>query len=398
MPARTPAVLLGLTIVFTPGLTEAQPPEPTPIMLVLGDSLGEGVQSADASERTQPSGFASVLAAKLGVALPLIQSGPFGIVGSTTGRARVNPGLRAGNLAVSGMDVDALLRHQADGVVDSETDLVLAPRLGSQIEIAESLGAPFVVCWIGSNDVLSAVTSYDNLDASQLTPVAEFAADFGEVVARLTAAGSVTLFANIPDVVDTAFLLDGSQLARFLGSDFGLPDGHLTTLWAMILVQLGQADGTLFQNPSFVLDPGELALIQARISAFNQIIDDAATAAGLPVADIHGVFKAITQAEPLVFGVPLTSRYLGGLFSLDGLHPSNLGHAIIASVMIATINQHFGVAIPNLTLAEWTDVFLSDPFIDKDGDGLVTGRPNAGFLETLAPLLGFSGDANDQLP
>jgi hypothetical protein len=36
--------------------------------------------------------------------------------------------------------------------------------------------------------------------------------------------------------------------------------------------------------------------------------------------------------------------------------------------------------------------------VDKDGDGRVTGRPGAGLLETLSPLLGFSGDLNDFLP
>jgi hypothetical protein len=43
-------------------------------------------------------------------------------------------------------------------------------------------------------------------------------------------------------------------------------------------------------------------------------------------------------------------------------------------------------------------IFLLDPFIDKDGDLRVRGRPLAGLLETLGPLLGISGDFNNSIP
>jgi hypothetical protein len=40
-------------------------------------------------------------------------------------------------------------------------------------------------------------------------------------------------------------------------------------------------------------------------------------------------------------------------------------------------------------------IFLTDPFADKDGDGIVTGRFGEGLLETLGPFLGISGDEDD---
>src|SRR5262245_30308020 len=191
-------------------------------LAVLGDSISEGVQSGDASDRTQPSGYAKLLADKLGLplTLPLIKSGPLGVVGFTAGRSRIDPALRASNLAVSGADVGTLLRERADAFFDTEADLVLSPRLKSQIEAAEAMHAPLVVCWIGNNDALGAITNFDHLDASQLTPILQFAADFHEIVGRLKAAGSTPIFANIPDVVDVAFLMDRQDLIRFLGSDF----------------------------------------------------------------------------------------------------------------------------------------------------------------------------------
>ena len=122
----------------------------TPIMLGLGDSIGEGVQSADANLRTQPFNYLDLLAKQIGVCfhLPLIKSGPLGVVEDTTNRSRLLPFVAASNLSVSGADVNSLLNDKADALsvdeIDSETDLVLFPRIGSQVEIAESLGLLFL--------------------------------------------------------------------------------------------------------------------------------------------------------------------------------------------------------------------------------------------------------------
>jgi len=320
------------------------------------------------------------------------------VVGSADGRSRITPALRAANLAVSGADVGMLLRARADATIDTETDLVLSPRRQSQIEAAEALRARLVICWIGNNDALGAVTNFDHLDGSQLTPIPKFAEDFHEIVSRLKAAGSTPIFGNIPDVVDIAFLMDRQDLIRFLGSDFGLPAGSFTTLAAVAMVKLGLENPSIFQDPDFVLDPAEIGLIRNRIDVFNAIIRDTAEAEGFAVVDTHAAFRLIAALQPVVFGVRLTSRYLGGLFSLDGIHPSNFSHALIAASFISTLNTRYGLSLPSLTLSEWLAVFLADPFIDKDGDGRVTGRFGAGLLETILPFLGISGDPNDFSP
>jgi hypothetical protein len=102
-------------------------------MLAIGDSIGEGVQSADANLRTQPFNYLNFLARQMRVpfGLPLIKSGPLGLVGDTTNRSRLLPFLPASNLAVSGADVNSLLNDRADAStedeIDSETDLALFP-------------------------------------------------------------------------------------------------------------------------------------------------------------------------------------------------------------------------------------------------------------------------------
>jgi len=61
--------------------------------------------------------------------------------------------------------------------------------MGSQISIAESLRSPLIICWVGNNDVLGAVTKIDELNdseiASQITPTVTFDANYAQITSRL---------------------------------------------------------------------------------------------------------------------------------------------------------------------------------------------------------------------
>ncbi len=388
--------VFSMAFVFAAGPTNSQ--STSPPFIAMGDSLGEGVQSADASTRTQPFTFLNLVARQMGVTfpLPLIQSGALGIIGEVTNRSRVDPSIAASNLAVSGAEVHSLLNQAAGTPIQNETDLVLSPRTSSQIQIAESVQAPFNICWIGNNDVLGAVvSSWDHLDASQMTPLANFAADYAELVSRLSAWHGKVVVGTIPDVTQIGFLFSPQDLVTFLGSSFGLPQGSYTTLPTMLLIKLGINNGSLLQNPSFVLDAQEVLAVQQRTQQFNQIITTSAAQAGFAVADISAAFTALANHPPVVAGVPLNKRYLGGLFSLDGVHPSNIGHAFVANTFIRAANQSFGMQIPLISGPVLWQTALADPFIDWNGNLKVRGRPLAGLLETLGPKLGISGDTLD---
>jgi phospholipase/lecithinase/hemolysin len=177
-----------------------------------------------------------------------------------------------------------------------------------------------------------------------------------------------------------------------------LPEGHFTSIVVMLLIRLGLDDGSLLKDPDFVLDSDEVALIQERIDVFNEIIENGAASIKMPLIDINALFEEIDKDPPTFFGIPVTPRFLGGIFSLDGVHPSNIGHALAANAFIETINSHFHLDIPLISDRDLHRIFLRDPFQDKDGDGRVRGRFGAGLLETLGPVLGISGDQNDFVP
>ena len=399
LPGGLGVFLAAVSISFllaSAALAQSQTP-----LLGLGDSIGEGVQSADASWRTQAFTYLSWIGLKMQVSFPqpLIQSSPLGTVGDTMLRSRISPQTEALNVAVSGADVNSLLNNRADAVtegeIDSETDLVIFPRLATQIEIAESLTPTWVVCWIGNNDALGAATDWNHLDASQLTSIEEFSSRFSEITQRLGDLPSNVVLGNIPNVTRIGFLMDGQDLIRFLGSDFGLAEGDYTSLVTMLIIKLGLNNGSILQDPDFVLDAGEVALVQERIGAFNEVIQERADLIDAAVVDVHTFVEVFASTPVSILGIPISPRFLGGLLSLDGVHPSETGHALLADAFIAAANSHFGTSFPRLTPLEIVATLLNDPFVDKDGDGRVRGRVGAGLLETLGPFLGISGDFND---
>ncbi len=379
-----------------------------PPLVIVGDSLGEGVQSADANLRTQPYSYGVWVArqAGLNLVLPYIISGPLGVVGDTSVRYRLFPYTRSSNLAVSGADSWSVLNDRALALspraISSETELVLFPRTGSQIEIVEALKPTTVLCWIGSNDVLSAVLAFDQLNSEQIpllmTTPEDFRSNFETLLSRLGASAQQVVLADIPDVTHIGFLLDNNDLNRFLGPGNYLAEGSRTTVAALFSIRLGLADLSILQDPNYVLDSDETALIQERTNALNRIIYDTAEKYGFPVVKISEEFKKIAENPPSYAGVPITPRYLGGLFSLDGVHPSNIGHALIANEFLSTLKIRYGWNVPKLSESMLNDIAAKDPFVDLDGDGRVLGRPLAGMLETLGPILGISGDVNESVP
>ena len=160
----------------------------------------------------------------------------------------------------------------------------------------------------------------------------------------------------------------------------------------MLLIKTGINDGSIIQDPDWVLDASEVQTIRDAVSAYNEITAQEAAAAGMPVVDIHGLFEQMVQNPPVIGNVVLTPRYLGGFFSLDGVHPSNIGYALVANEFIATMNAFFTMTIPQISPQAQTRILQTDPFVDFDNNLQVRGRPFNGLLETLGPILGISGD------
>ncbi len=374
-----------------------------PALVGMGDSIGEGVQAGDAAWQTQVYSYLNLVNYMMAgdMTLPYIQTGLFGVVGSTDGRVRIFPDEINTNVATSGATLNSLLYQRANAQtqaqISNETELVLYPRQQTQIEYVESALPDMILCWIGNNDILSAATAFGNMNASQLTSTADFERDYIALVDRLnalTSNGKKVVFANIPDVTDIGFLVDRNTAEAMTGFSVPLPDGHYTSIIGVFIMQF-LGDASLVSDPNFVLNEIEIAAIKSRTMAFNAIIQREADRIDMPVVDVNSKFSEFISTPPVFSGKTLSNTMLGGMFSLDGIHPSNIGHALIANEFIKTMNLAFSMTVPEIPAETLNALFLLDPSIDKDGDGQATGRLGVGLIETLAFLLGFTGDSND---
>ncbi|MBX2844856.1 MAG: hypothetical protein KTR13_01475 [Saprospiraceae bacterium] len=92
----------------------------------------------------------------------------------------------------------------------------------------------------------------------------------------------------------------------------------------------------------------ELAAIQSATSAYNSSIASLANQFGLGVADMNGFFSEVTANSGITFsGATYSPTFVtGGLFSLDGVHPTSRGYSIIANKFMETINETYGSNLP----------------------------------------------------
>ena len=372
-----------------------------PAFIGLGDSLGEGVQSDNASTVSQPHDYLNLVAAKMGAsfAQPRIVSGPTGSVGSSTGRARLNPSTAPADLAVSGAVTLDVVSSVAAAGGTAEIDLVLPPYYGlSQLQIAEQLKPKTIFCWIGSNDLIGYILDFGSLDNPSYTSLSEFTTNYEALIAGLKSTGAQVVVGNIPDLTEVGYVINNTVLQRYGGSQYSLPDGYYTPIYTAFLLHLGVFTQADLSNPAYVLSPAQITHIKNQVNLYNDVIAAVAGAAGIPVVNIHAVQQSLIDTPLTIQGFTVSTQYNGGAFSLDGIHPSDIGYAVFANSFIAAYDAAYNQSVSKLSDSELTGIIDNDPFIDWDGNGIVTGRFGTGLLESEGPILGISGDTGDHPP
>ena len=355
-------------------------------LVVVGDSLSAGFQNGSLLDVQQPHGYASLVANQAGTPLPLpliaapglpnvltlVSPGPPPVIlpapGSSTGRD--NPLVQPMNLAVPLQNVQDSLTKRPTAAFTTITDVILGlPGLlsgisRSQVEWAENLAPTTILVWIGNNDALSVVFK---ANTSVLTPVAPFKAAFEDVTTRLAATGATLVVANIPDVTAIPFFVSAENVAALtgplsvVGPILGIGPGDFVTADSFPLILARLENPALGPLPAdVVLDAAEVIIVRARIDAFNEIIATQARRTGAALVDIHGLLTQIQKKGFVTGGQRLTTDFLGGIFSLDGVHPTNTGYAIIANAFIKELNTSFAAGIPPLSVEQ---IRKGDPLV-----------------------------------
>lgn len=252
-------------------------------------------------------------------------------------------------------------------------DLVLRGQ-GTMLQQAAALSPTFLSVWIGSNDILGAALSGVPVDGVTMTPIPAFQQIMGLLFQQLAGYKGRVIVGNVPDVTTIAFttaisiyitnpatglpvLINGQKVPLIGPGGTPLVQGSYVLLTASSYMQQGYGipvalggNGQPLPN-EVVLTPDEVIVIRQHVDAFNQTIASLAAQQGIPVVDINSILKGYASKGVVVGGVPLTIAFVtGGLFSLDGVHPSDVGYAIIANEFISKINSSFNASLPLVDL------------------------------------------------
>ena len=354
-------------------------------LVVVGDSLSAGHQNSCLLASQQVNSYASLVAVRAGadLRLPLIEGsgappclvlvdpGPPPVVDPVPGDfgIRRDPTVPTLNLSVPGARVGDALDPTPDNAFHGVFGFPFAALHGlvlqghdglpkSQVDLAVDLEPTAVIVWLGSNDVLWSAIGGDPVF---VTPEDIFRADYAEMMARLAATGAAIVVANIPDAATIPFLTPAEAVEEITGlpmSTFGLaPGDHVTPLaWPLIAATLPLVDAV-------VVDAAEITEIQASIVAFNAIIAEQAALHGAALADINATLRFVDDYGLAVGGRHLTTDFLGGMFTLDGIHPTNTAHAVIANEFIRALNEGFDAGIRPFSVGEIAHIMHTDPLV-----------------------------------
>ena len=377
-------------------------------MVVVGDSLSAGFQNDSSWDAQRPHGWASLLAdqAQVPLVLPLIASpgipNHLELISATfppivepvpgPGPAfpfRDLPIEQATDLAVPDAVLQDVLTAQPSLPIDDFTDLILglpgllaAPPVSlSQVQWAQALQPTTIFVWIGNNDILGAATAANPSGATSLT---SFNSSYIQMMNKLAATYVPVVLANIADPTVAPFFTPARTIAEetglplfVLGPILGIGPGDYVLPAGIALIPSILSNPSLGPLPSSdVLRFFQVLEVRALIDAYNLIIAVQAFEHGAVLVDVHSLVNRLRSQGVEANGKHLTTAFLGGLFSLDGVHPTNTGYAIIANEFITTLNQTRGTSIP---LVDIDAVASSDPLV------FATAAPSTSLAQHVGP-------------
>jgi hypothetical protein len=238
----------------------------------------------------------------------------------------------------------------------------------------------FFSMWLGNNDILLYATSGGAGDVP--TPKATFTALYNAAINKLTATGAKGVVATIPDVlstphfntvtlpvllatvrasaptINTLYIRTGAGVARAATDQdrFVLP---LSSAGVIGVPTAGIPKGFSPSNPidsKWVLDPEEIAVVNDYVNAYNATIKSVAAAKNLAVVDAYQLLKEYSAGKT-VNGATVSAAFVtGNLFSLDGIHLTPMGYAIVANAFIKSINTQYSSSIPIVDVTKYRGV------------------------------------------
>ena len=258
------------------------------------------------------------------------------------------------------------------------------------LAFAASTNPTFFSSWLGNNDILQFAGSGGGAGLGGqniITPVDKFPLLYGLLINTMTAKGAKGVVASIPDVTDVPFFTTVTSVSiqaavkgtPLYGKDIYIipsnsiygTDGSARILdpadYILLTAQpnIGKPDGSGYPhgfhplNPfknSEVLDKDEASTVKSTTTAYNAAIKSIADSKGLAYMDANNLLKTL-KGGTLINGAGYSGSFIsGGLFSLDGVHLTPAGYAIVANEYIKAINSKYSANVPLVSVSQYRGV------------------------------------------
>ena len=255
----------------------------------------------------------------------------------------------------------------------------------SMFRQAVAQGPTLCTFWIGNNDVLGAALSGDP-DVTPPTDVTTFQTEYQTVLTTL-AGGLLTrngfpstiIVANIPSITSIPYFIPKANFEAALPEALGgswpwgyeEADTELVLLSALSWIADTDNQGSPIPTDQ-TLDTAEVAIVETAVASFNAVISGMVDAFSteptlMPLAtvalfDANDMMANVTTtygplaATHFLFALELTggdptAAAQATLFSLDGIHPNNVGYGLVANGFLTKINEVLETDVPMVDLS-----------------------------------------------
>ena len=292
--------------------------------------------------------------------------------------------LPAGNVAIVGARTDQALfatpEHPDPNYAPVYARVLAAGQ--SQVTAMEALNPKIVSVELGANEILGARDGA-YVPGQTVVPVAFWQPRYQEVVARVAATARRALLVGlIDDLRNFPAFRTGGELwaarATFaplhvqVSADCAQAPGAANLLFVPVRVPLAVGEGAararaglppavlscanlppVDQNGvairDYVLSPAEVAQANAQLVAMNAVIRAEAARYGFAYFALSALYERAVFKPPFnAAATMLSPTPFGPLVSLDGLHPSAAGHAVLAGAAAHALNATYGYGIPTV--------------------------------------------------
>ena len=358
--------------------------------VAMGTSNSMGVQSAGIFAAGQKAAWPAQLATRAGgqFSLPLIQDpgcpppllaplatdvaliaafAAFGAGGdlvtsiSNTCMPLVNGvTLPTNNVAISGAKAHSALYStlESEQAANAQRGILYSrvlPPGKTQVTAMLAQSPTFVSVELAANEVLPASTGR----ISAMTPYADWQIDFDKIIDSVKTTGARAVLvalpdnaANFPSVRRAREFFNQWPYLLTLGitvstSCYYSPNYVFIPGYILTLLSKTPTTATCADVPGaadYVITPSDMTAINDRMSQMNAHIQSKATENGYAFFKLAALYD-LPKGSLSMYDVLFSSRPFGANFSLDGVHPSTQGQAILADAAVQAINSRYNLGI-----------------------------------------------------